>query len=366
MKIAVYIGRFQPVHKGHMETIKKALDENDALFIVIGSALSPRTPKNPWTTKEREEFLISAIKEEWSIEPGWADKPNSIFSRISFLAVRDYLYNDYEWVGAVQSAVSLQLATVDPDDLLDSQHEITIYGCEKDDSSYYLSMFPNWKLKKMHLHYMDSEDEETSSTRIREEYFLNWTSKSKEKEIIKKGLNYLVLKDLERWSATLEYGNIKKELEYYNGYKSQWDGSPYIPTFLTVDTVVRASGCILLIKRKFPPGKDLYALPGGFVNPNERLVDAAIRELKEETRLLVSKEQLGSYIKEVGVFDHPRRSLRGRTITFVYSIDLGHTPLPRIKSGSDAKSTIWMPIGDLMRKEENFFEDHHYIIHKAI
>lgn len=63
MKRAIFIGRFQPVHLGHIEAIKDILKENDELVIVIGSAQYSHTLENPFTAGERYEMLRRALSE---------------------------------------------------------------------------------------------------------------------------------------------------------------------------------------------------------------------------------------------------------------------------------------------------------------
>jgi bifunctional NMN adenylyltransferase/nudix hydrolase len=141
-----------------------------------------------------------------------------------------------------------------------------------------------------------------------------------------------------------------------------WDVAPYPVTFTTVDTLVIKSGCVLLIKRGTQLGKNQYAMPGGYLNANEGIEDGALRELKEETHIVVPPAVLKGSIKDVKVFDHPKRSLRGRIITHVHLIDLGYGPLPEVKGGDDASGAFWLPIADVFQSEEKFFEDHYDII----
>jgi nicotinamide-nucleotide adenylyltransferase len=63
-KRALFIGRFQPFHLGHLEAIKKILQENDELIIVVGSAQSSHSLENPFTVGERIVMLRSVLKEE--------------------------------------------------------------------------------------------------------------------------------------------------------------------------------------------------------------------------------------------------------------------------------------------------------------
>ncbi|HEC95998.1 MAG TPA: nicotinamide-nucleotide adenylyltransferase, partial [Euryarchaeota archaeon] len=58
---ALYVGRFQPFHRGHIHNVKKILEENDELIIGIGSAQYSHTLKNPFTCGERIEMIRRTI-----------------------------------------------------------------------------------------------------------------------------------------------------------------------------------------------------------------------------------------------------------------------------------------------------------------
>ncbi len=150
-----------------------------------------------------------------------------------------------------------------------------------------------------------------------------------------------------------EYQMVKK-------YKEAWKAAPFPPTFMTVDAVVVQSGHILLVKRGDMPGKGLWALPGGFLNQDETMLDGAIRELKEETKIKVPVPVLKGSIKGSKTFDAPNRSSRGRTITQAFHIDLGVGELPKVKGSDDAEKAFWVPFKDV--KQEKMFEDHFFII----
>ncbi len=82
---------------------------------------------------------------------------------------------------------------------------------------------------------------------------------------------------------------------------------------LAVDVIIRRSdGSIVLVKRKNPPFKNHYALPGGFVEYGETVEAAAIREAKEETGLEVQLLNL------LGVYSEPERDPRGHVVSIVY------------------------------------------------
>ena len=83
---------------------------------------------------------------------------------------------------------------------------------------------------------------------------------------------------------------------------------------LTVDCVIKKNSYILLIKRKYEPFRDMYALPGGFVDLGESVEDACIREIKEETNLKLKKKDL----KLVNIYSQPGRDPRGSTASVVF------------------------------------------------
>lgn len=86
--------------------------------------------------------------------------------------------------------------------------------------------------------------------------------------------------------------------------------------FVTTDAVVfkKIDGInhVLFIKRKNDPDKGKWALPGGFVDENEDLPDAAARELQEETGLVVKD------LQQLGAFGKPGRDPRQHTVSVVY------------------------------------------------
>lgn len=60
---ALFIGRFQPFHKGHLSVVQQAVKENDHLYIGIGSTQYNYEPYNPLTTAERIQIIEAALKE---------------------------------------------------------------------------------------------------------------------------------------------------------------------------------------------------------------------------------------------------------------------------------------------------------------
>lgn len=106
---------------------------------------------------------------------------------------------------------------------------------------------------------------------------------------------------------------------------------------LTVDIVLfhRAGRRVevLLIKRAREPFKGLWAFPGGFVDENESLGDAASRELTEETGLK------GIRLEQIGAFGDPGRDPRGHTVSVVFAAVLDERR--QVRAADDAADAAW-------------------------
>jgi 8-oxo-dGTP diphosphatase len=134
----------------------------------------------------------------------------------------------------------------------------------------------------------------------------------------------------------------------------------YPRMLVTVDSVVFLDNNddplrILLVKRGNDPYKGAYALPGGFPEMDELLVDAAKRELLEETGLS------GVELKQLAAFDAIGRDPRDRNIAVVY---FGFTTTSNCKliAGDDAAEAQWFPINEL----PPLAFDHKEVIERAI
>lgn len=99
---------------------------------------------------------------------------------------------------------------------------------------------------------------------------------------------------------------------------------------------------VLLVKRKHPPFRGLWVLPGGFLNieAEETLEECALRELKEETHAT------GIPMRQLGTYGDPKRDPRSRVITTVYYAFLSEDKLSQqtIKADDDAAEYKWQTV----------------------
>jgi 8-oxo-dGTP diphosphatase len=109
---------------------------------------------------------------------------------------------------------------------------------------------------------------------------------------------------------------------------------PSVTVDLIILTIAENDLRVLLIRRKQAPFAGRWALPGGFVEMNESLEDAAARELKEE----VGVERV--YLEQLYTFGEPKRDPRGRVISVAY-FALIDAEGQRIVAASDAADAAW-------------------------
>jgi len=129
---------------------------------------------------------------------------------------------------------------------------------------------------------------------------------------------------------------------------------------VTVDVVIltlrEGDLQVLLIRRRHEPHAGNWAIPGGFVDMNESLETAALRELEEETGV----QEV--YIEQLYTFGRPDRDPRTRVITVAYIALVPESALPPIRAGDDAAEARWWSMYDLPQ----LAFDHADILHYAL
>lgn len=327
--IIVYIGRFQPFTNAHYQIVKKALSLSKKVIIFIGSADRSRSFRNPWKAFEREA-MISSINE-------FKNK------NIVYIHQRNSNYDLQWWIKEIKKKVKENSQKDD---------KIGIIGFEKDFSSYYLKLFPKWDLINI-----PELENGLSATDIRIDFF-------KYSSDYVKYIPPEVNRYLKYWKEALPHINLYlvQEFESIIKYWDSWKGSPYPPTFITADALCICDNKILLVKRKNHPGMNLLAMPGGYLNSKESILDCCIRELKEETNINISIDKLKKSIVFNRYFDEPSRDPRGRSVTHCFMIYLKNQKTPKIIASDDAKSVQWMSLDEIDDYRDDFFDDHYQII----
>lgn len=342
--LLVFVGRFQPVHYGHIAVMKTALEKAKHLLVLVGSSNLSRSTHNPFTFEERRRMVQLGLE-----IPGWEDQP-----RVKIEPLDD-VYDDDEWVVQVQEKAWAAVG-------YDPNAKIGLIGHSKDASSYYLKLFPQWGSVDVGNH------SDLNSTDIRRvlfslspddrgdaidmDIFLTSGQGSVPESVGKFIMNF--------WKSQA-YRDLLEEHTFCERYKESWASAPYVPTFNTVDAVVVQSGQVLLVTRGAHPGKGKLALPGGYINHRERLFNSCLRELKEETKIDLPPAVLRSSCKGHRIFDAPYRDPRGRFITTAFLFDLPKAPkLPAVKGSDDAAHAAWYDVARL--NSQDLFADHHNII----
>lgn len=138
----------------------------------------------------------------------------------------------------------------------------------------------------------------------------------------------------------------------------------YPPVAVTVDvvtfTIVGNQLHLLLVRRGQDPYKGYWALPGGFVRPNEDLSAAALRELQEETGVVA----MPRHLEQLGTYGTPGRDPRMRVVTVAYWAVLAN--LPRLRGGGDAADADLFQVVMVEADALRLAFDHATIIKEAV
>lgn len=219
-----YVGRFQPLHKGHISVIEKALTEVDELIIGIGSSQYGYTKTNPFTLEERIEMIEKSVTGNYKIVPipdlddfpAWVAHVEKITPKF-----------DVVYTGSPITKELFHQAGYDVRDIV-------------------LTAGP-------------------SGTKIRE----------------------LITKGDESWKDHVneETAEVIQKRFGEERIKHLYINEKYPKPTMTVDGIIEYNDGIVLIKRKNTPYSNMYALPGGHVETGENVEKAVVREIEEETGL---------------------------------------------------------------------------------
>jgi bifunctional NMN adenylyltransferase/nudix hydrolase len=347
--LAVFIGRFQPFHIGHLDVLDSLEGEVDSTLMLVGSSYRPRSWKNPFTFAERKSFIEAGTKD--------ARMP------IDVLPLIDTLYNDRAWATNVRTAVKLYMRAKGLDE---DTTDVVLTGFEKDKSSRYLRWFPEWEMLASDASTHDGDI--INATDLRTALFFPMANNighisgrfgNRQVGVVMDWMN----------KHPKQCEEIQNEGSYIRKYRDKLAEAEKVFGFPirinTADAVVIQSGHVLMVRRGVHPGRGTLALPGGHLNPDETAAQGAMRELREETRLDVPPKLLLNRLRGSKVFDHPERSERGwvRTEAFCFEFE-DREEMERVKGGDDAVKALWVPISEITPDE--MFEDHFDIVQSFV
>ncbi len=293
MRSALFIGRFQPFHLGHQTAVRYiANDCNDYVIIGVGSSQEHHTADNPFTFKERSEMITKTLGDS-----------------LNYTIVPIPDINDYQrWVKHVAS--------------LTPKFD-RVYTCNKTVRSLF----------------------NREGFEVREQRH--------DVNVCASDIRALMSNGDDRWKSLVPQGTLDTILEV--------DGEKRIKSSIsdkfkkpnvTVDALVVREDKILLVKRRNEPFKDLWAMPGGFVDYGESTEEAVARELLEETSLNAKG------VKLAGVYSGMRRDPRGHSVSIIYEVDSEG----EAKAGDDAKELEFFNLAKL----PPLAFDHERIINECI
>jgi bifunctional NMN adenylyltransferase/nudix hydrolase len=368
--ICVFIGRFQPLHSGHLAVIMAALEYAEFLILVVGSAYQPRRPDaNPFFFQERVQMILAAL-------------PREVRERVIIIPQADSNYDVSAWNADVYRAVNEKAR------LIRDNAKISLIGHAKDHTSYYLKLFPQWSSIDV------ASARELDATVLRNHYFdpdPDAVDAMFRQTLDRQDLPVGVVNWLREFQKTDAYAEQVDEMEFYRAAHARWarESFPTCRTTVTGDALIEQADWVLLIQRDQYPQKGTWAMPGGHLENNETVQDCALREGYEETGIAVPKLIFERSLIGQDYFDEPRRDPRGRYITHTFYYRLNppapsYDPrksavenrarieraldLPEVRGLDDARDAKWWHKSEIdtpaMRSQ--MFLDHAAIINKMI
>ncbi len=320
----VFIGRFQIFHHGHLQVVKEAFQHTHHLLILIGSVNMPRTARNPFTFEERKEMLLNTCA--------------SFKQQLTILPLEDCLYNEAKWICQVQKLIAEY----------SKGERIGLIGHRQKNTAFFHRLFPDLESVEA------SHVEGVSSASLRKMFLEGHLP-----DCVPDAVKLL----LAQFLKTEHYQQIQEDYQFVQSYDKVWETAPYVPIFITVDSLVVQSGYLLLVERRSRPGVGLWSLPGRFLQSKQTVLESALSHLKDDVRLKVPIPVLKGSHHTSRVFDDPHRSTKGRAISHTLMFALhNETSLPKVK-GKHSK-VFWAKLSDVSRQK--MFDDHYDIIQNML
>lgn len=322
--VAVCIARLQPVQQRQADALRELCARHAQVLLVVGGVTQAASVINPWTLAERRRMLDLVLGEECA--------------KLSLLPTADCWYDDRRWAAVVRAAVATEVARA-----AQPAQGVVLYGLEREGARYYAPLFPDWQMGEVDAPaFVPTLHERLLGAQPRLAF-----------EAVPAPLHDWLIASLDEPLRR----ELREEFRFVQRYRDDWAAAPYTPVFVTVDALVTHGEQVLVIARGRRPGVGLLALPGGFIDVHEFIRDSALRELREETGLVLGDEDCSA----VRVYDHPLRSLRGRIVTHLHRYELpADRPAPAVQGGDDAAQARWLPFD--AARADLFFEDHYAML----
>ena len=303
-RLAVVRGRFAPPTLSALAAIETALAKADRVAVLVSAAEQAPSCRMPWTASARTDMVRAAVTQ--------------FGDRVVVRPVPDWRYDSAAREAAEAAAIAGLGQVVE------------------------------------HLRLPDDPE-------------LNTVLFERGPEGLKGQVPESAFQAIAAFSATDAFAGFAEEYAYVHAYRRAWAAAPYPPVLVTADAVIvhipdGGEPHLLLIERGGIPGRGTWALPGGFLDSDEWLIDAAFRELREETGLTLSDAEAEGALKDRAVFDAPDRSSRGRVITHGFHFVVTGGRLPDVAGEDDAAQARWWRVSDLYTLYGRLFEDHADIV----
>jgi bifunctional NMN adenylyltransferase/nudix hydrolase len=312
---------------------------------VKGSSFHPRTVKNPLTDEEVEATWTEIFKDD-------ADARD----KLRFVRVRDY-YDNEKWKRNVEKQVYEVLAK---QGISQDRARVAILGHSKDETSFYLAMFPDWdQIEVPNYQGLNATDVRTLFYDA-ENLATHWPMIATMVPAATVGM----LKSLAMRPAyehlVAEYRYIKKILGDEQKFRELKNNPNWELNTNCADVVIECSDHVLMGYRGGVYGHGQLAFPGG-IKGKETFLDAGLRELDEETTFTFTKAYLiENFLRDSQIFDHANRSQAGTRVTMAFYFNMGNLPLQEIWGKDDMakRRMLWVPKKKWVEYAPMMFEDH--------